>query len=285
MHRGVNMQAIRTTDFIEVPGLHTDYIIPSLVPRTGRIALYGIPKKGKSFLAFQLAQAVSDGGLFITRQVVYPGPVLYMQFDTPPALWQERLIVLSNAQQPIDGKHGLFVIHPATQPKRVNILDGSTLTHIHSMISHVQPVLIVVDVLASIHRMDENRAGDMKLVVDRLTGLASGRALLIVHHTAKPNLAPGAGEHTPSSAGRGSSYLGGEVDANWLLKGAGPTQARLSVESRFASPMDDIPLTQTKCGIWVVSSPHHTVAKPLKTDVAKLQQAANANLKASEPIS
>jgi RecA-family ATPase len=278
------MQAIRTTDFIEVPGLHTDYIIPSLVPRTGRIALYGIPKKGKSFLAFQLAQAVSDGGMFIGRQVTNAGPVLYMQFDTPPALWQERLTVLHKAEQPIDGKHGLFVIHPSTQPKRVNILDGNTLNHIHSMISHTQPVLIVVDVLASIHRMDENRAGDMKLVVDRLTGLATGRALLIVHHTAKPNLAPGAGEHTPSSSGRGSSYLGGEVDANWLLKGAGQSQARLSVESRFAPPMDDVHLTQNKCGIWVVSSPHHTVAKPLKINVAKLQQEALGRLKQPEPI-
>ena len=128
------------------------------------------------------------------------------------------------------------------------------------MVMAVLPALVIVDVLHSVHHLKENDAEDMQQVVGRLTTLFAGRALLLVHHTAKPNLAPGASQQRASTAGRGSSYLGGEMDANWLLKVREhredesiedtPRRGRLEIEARFATPFDDIPLIQAKNGLW-----------------------------------
>ena len=91
----------------------------------------------------------------------------------------------------------------------------------------------------------------MKLIVERLNHLSSNRALLVVHHTAKPSMMPGAGTPTPSQAGRGSGYLGGEMDANWLLSSHRDNR-RLEIESRFAAELPPIAILQDKLGLWRV---------------------------------
>ena len=243
------MKAISATDFLRLDGLRTDYIIPDLLPEVGRIALYGVAKKGKSFLALQLAFAVCQGIPFLGHDVIKPGPVLYLQFDTPPELWQARLLKLQQAGIAIPDN--LYVLHPATQPRRANLLDGTQARAVHDMLMAHLPALVIVDVLASIHHLKENEADDMKQIIGRLNTLFQGRAYLLVHHTSKPNLQPGAGHHSPSSAGRGSSYLGGEMDANWLLTSPSEGQGRLAIEARFAAHTDPIHLVQTSSGLWV----------------------------------
>ena len=248
------MKAISATDFLRLDGLKRDYIIPGMVPEVGRIALCGVPKRGKSFLALQLALSVCQGIPFLGFPVVKPGPVLYLQFDTPPEMWQERLIKLRDAGQAIPDN--LYTPHPSTMPRRVNILDGGHLRALHDMITTTLPALVIVDVLRSIHHLSENESEHMQQVVSRLSTLCQGRALLIVHHTSKPNLAPGAGEQSPSLAGRGSSYLGGEMDANWLLRGRHEGKGVLAIEARFAAPCEEISLQQTDTGLWVKTLPN-----------------------------
>lgn len=242
------MKPIRFSDFVRLEGLKRDYLIPGLVPEAGRIALYGVAKRGKSFLALQLALAVAQGTPFLDIPVKKSGPVLYLQFDTPPELWQERLIKLRDSGVNISGD--LYAIHPSTQPRRVNLLHGHQVGEIHDMITATLPVLVIIDVLAKVHSLDENAERDMKPVIDRLSTLCAGRALLIVHHTAKPNLMPGASQQSASTAGRGSSYLGGEVDANWLLKVRQRGTGALEIEARFAAAAEDIKLTQGSNGLW-----------------------------------
>ena len=249
----LSVKAISATDFLRLEGLKTDYIIPNMLPEVGRVALYGVAKRGKSFLALQMAFAVCQGIPFLGYEVTKPGPVLYLQFDTPPELWQERLQKLHAAQVSIPDN--LYMVHPSTQPRRVNVLDGHQARQIHDMIMATLPALVVVDVLSKVHRLNENEATDMKPVIDHLSTLCAGRAMLIVHHTAKPNLAPGAGQQTASNAGRGSSYLGGEVDANWLLKVKQRGRAALEIEARFAAPSEDIGLVQNEHGLWLKTVP------------------------------
>ena len=248
------MKAISATDFLRLEGLKTDYIIPQLLPEVGRVALYGVAKRGKSFLALQMAFSVCQGIPFLGYEVTKPGPVLYLQFDTPPELWQERLAKLRDASTAIP--NNLYFVHPSTQPRRVNVLDGHQAREIHDMITATLPALVIIDVLSKVHRLNENEATDMKPVIDHLSTLCAGRAMLIVHHTAKPNMAPGAGQQTASNAGRGSSYLGGEVDANWLLKVKQRGRAALEIEARFAAPSEDISLVQNEHGLWLKALPN-----------------------------
>lgn len=243
------VKAISATDFLLLDNLTTDYIIPNLLPEVGRVGLYGVAKRGKSFLALQLAMSVCQGIPFLGQEVVKPGPVLYLQFDTPPALWKDRLLKLKNAGIAIPDN--LYFMRPDTQPRRANFLDGHQAHQVHDMVMQTLPCLVVVDVLASIHHLRENEADDMKQIVGRLNTLFQGRAYLIVHHTAKPNMQPGAGQQTASTAGRGSGYLGGEMDANWLLTSPAKGQGRLAIESRFAGQTDDTHLVQNGVGLWV----------------------------------
>lgn len=246
------MKAIRVKDFVRLEGLKREYIIPNMLPQVGRIALCGVAKHGKSFLALQLAMSVSQGRPFLGFAVTHPGPVLYLQFDTPAELWQERVASLEAAGMlvdPDDG-HGLYVIHPSTQPRSVNILSGHDARAIYDMIMSTLPVLVVVDVLRSVHRLSENESEHMQQVVGHLTTVCANRAMLLVHHTGKPSTDPKAVRRSPSTAGRGSSYLGGEMDANWLLHGSAKGHATLEIEARFAAPDEGIRLVQNSVGLW-----------------------------------
>ena len=259
------MKSISATEFLRLDGLRTEYIIPNMLPEVGRLALYGVAKKGKSFLALQLAFAVCQGIPFLGHEVAKPGPVLYLQFDTPPELWQDRLKKLHEAGVSIPDN--LYVLHPSTQPRRANLLDGGHAHAIHDILMARLPALVIVDVLASIHHLKENEADDMKQVIGRLNVLFQGRAYMIVHHTSKPNLQPGAGQHSPSSAGRGSSYLGGEMDANWLLTSQSEGQGKLTIEARFAAPDKPIHLIQASHGLWMQAAASK-LGRPAKAKTA-----------------
>ena len=246
------VKAIRVKDFVRLEGLKREYIIPLILPQVGRIALCGVAKHGKSFLALQLAMSVSQGRPFLGFAVTHPGPVLYLQLDTPAELWQERVASLEQAGILVDpdDSHGLYVIHPSTQPRSVNILSGHDARNIHDMITATLPVLVVVDVLRSVHRLSENESEHMQQVIGHLSTVCQGRSLLIVHHTGKPSTDPKAVRRSPSTAGRGSSYLGGEMDANWLLHGSSRGHASLEIEARFAAPDEPIRLVQNSVGLW-----------------------------------
>jgi hypothetical protein len=138
-----------------------------------------------------------------------------------------------------------------------------------------QPVLIVIDVLSSIHHENENQMMDMSRVLDAVSHLARNRALLIVHHTAKPNLMPGAGQHSPSSAGRGSNYLGTVMEGNWLLKRSNRLQATLEMESRISATPDPINLTQSLTGLWLAVTKGQQ-GRPKSTGRIRAQEIINA---------
>lgn len=65
------------------------WIVPQCLPE-GLIILAGKPKVGKSWLALQLAQAVSTGGE-ILGQTVDPGRVLYLALEDPPRRLADRM--------------------------------------------------------------------------------------------------------------------------------------------------------------------------------------------------
>ena len=70
------------------------WIVKHLIPAGGLVTLYGKPKCGKSFFALGLAASVSDGHpwfLMPEFTVDVPGPVVFLQLDTPPSIWTEYI--------------------------------------------------------------------------------------------------------------------------------------------------------------------------------------------------
>jgi hypothetical protein len=73
-----------TTDFQKPP-----FVVAELLP-AGLTMLGGRPKVGKSWLALQLVQAVSTGGMFL-GQTVERGRCLYLALEDPPWRLAERM--------------------------------------------------------------------------------------------------------------------------------------------------------------------------------------------------
>jgi len=246
---------VRANDFVLIPNLSIAEIIPDFLPVGGKVALNGAPKVGKSFLALQMAQAVADGSTFLGKPVTVPGPVMYFQLDTPPGLWKKRLLDIQNHGFLIDGQHGLYFSDPFDRhtPNRVDIFNTNHFNWMADQIAAVNPILIVLDVLAKMHTRNENLQQDMAEIFAAIDHLRAYRAVLIVGHTAKPNLMPGAGSQTPSMAGRGSSFQGGDTDQNILLRRTQRGCGALEWEGRLGASQAPLALSQEPCGIWVAT--------------------------------
>ena len=170
-----------------------------------------------------MAQAIATGGEFF-GQIAVKSNVLYLQFDTPPDIWYERIQDLLGAG--IDLSPNIYMIDSKDHRMGFNIMLPDGQAEIRDLLLQVDPKVVIIDVLRKIHNRKENESEEMKAVWDVLNGLFKGRCLFVIHHTGKLN--PEHGRPTAGHAGRGSSFIGGEVDASWLL-----LHGLLSIESRF----------------------------------------------------
>src|SRR5262249_12332470 len=62
------------------PGIRSDHLVDGLIPRSGIVAVWGPPKSGKSFWAFDLAMHIALGWPYRDRRVEQ-GPVAYLAFE------------------------------------------------------------------------------------------------------------------------------------------------------------------------------------------------------------
>lgn len=254
--------------YIANPRRKRPYLIPGLVPGTGRIQLCGGPRAGKSFLAYELALAVAQGTEFLGFKVSRAGPVLYLQYDTPPDLWDDRLCLLKESGVDISGPVYFVEEDDPEAIPRCNIMEVGDRAVLRRYIEEIKPVLVVVDVLRKVHNLKENDSDSMKHVFDYLNAVTTGRALLVLHHTIKSSTDPKAITRRPSEAGRGSSFVGGEVDANWLLSRDG----RLDIEARFAKDDLHYILSRKANGFWNWRKPGFTAGRPAKEAYSKAEE-------------
>lgn len=235
------MRSISLAEYRTLPSLDIEYLISRMLPKPGRVIITGPPKAGKSFLALQIALAVAQGQSHFLGRPIKKGKVLYLQFDTPDALWKERLDDLAVAG--IDLTGDFHLIHPDDAMHRVDIREAETRRKIESLLLEVKPDLVVVDVLRKIHDAQENDSTEMKQVFDIINVMFAGYALLMLHHT--PKLNPEFGRPRPSNALRGSSFIGGEVEAIWLL-----FNGLLTIESRIDEEFETRAVRDPRSGLW-----------------------------------
>jgi len=203
--------------------------------------LGGEPKCCKSFLALDVAVSVASGAACLRQfPVRRAGPVLLFPAEDSLAVVRQRLAgIAAAAQVPFDSLPVEVITAPAlrldTPADRLRLSDT---------VQQLRPLLLILDPLIRLHRVDENDATQVAALLSYLRELQRQfqLAVMLVHHARKDSHAS-----RPGQALRGSSELHGWGDSNLYLRRKG-AQLTLSTEHRAAPGQDHIPLQLIQTG-------------------------------------
>lgn len=248
------LPVVRVADVVDGPSL-PPWLVASLWARAGVGILGGPPKSFKSWLALEMALAVSSGapclGLFAVGD---PGAVLvYMAEDAAPVV-KARLAGICRHRGldlralPVD-----LITAPVLRLDR-----GRDQERLRVAVRERAPRLLVLDPFVRLHRIDENDAGQVSALLGYLRELqrAHDLAVLVVHH-ARKNGAAG----QPGQSLRGSGDFFAWADSLLYVR-RHRGQIVLAVEHRGAPAPDPLPLALVGD-----SDPHlEVVTEPLHDD-------------------
>jgi hypothetical protein len=210
--------------------------------------LYGDPKVGKSYAALQLAEAISNGDHWLGFGT-NAGKVVYLQFDTPRNVWQERV---SDLQK----KSGAFV----TPFHYIRLRDA---------LQAISPALVIFDTLRESHSSDENDSTQMQEAVSALVACCQPAALCLISHARKPVQDQ---DFTLMGDNRGSSYVVGRMDAIVRFTKKSCRVAGRSIEEH------SIDLERLDNGFWAESSEgdYHILSVVLDPQFTSIKAAAES---------
>lgn len=257
----------------------TQWLVEQLWSEQAVGILGGEPKCCKSFLALDVAVSVASGAACLRQfPVRRSGPVLLFPAEDSLAVVRQRLQgIAAAAQVPFASLPVQVITAPALRLDTPT--DRQRLSH---TVQQQRPVLLILDPLIRLHRVDENDATQIAALLSYLRQLQRQfqLAVLLVHHARKDSHST-----RPGQALRGSSELHGWGDSNLYLRRKG-SQLTLSTEHRAAPGRDHIPLQLTEAGsALALSVLEPTVAQPNTppTPVGRVRQAL-AQLQEPIPI-
>ncbi|HYK89797.1 MAG TPA: AAA family ATPase [Acidobacteriota bacterium] len=188
-----------------------------LYPRS-RLGLTGPGKKGKSMLVQNMILSLA-AGIPVLGQFPIPlsRRVVYIQSEVSPHAMQDRL------KKMIDSRGGEDLrFHSATLVNAPNLKIDSKEGYraIEMILEQSKAEVAVFDPLYRLHVADENRANEMRAVIDLFDRLIEkfGIALIAVHHHGKQT--EGRDE---SQFSRGSSVFTDWIDTQLIFRGQGET--------------------------------------------------------------
>lgn len=207
------------------------FLIDGILARGNLAMLGGRPKSGKSWLAFQLAQAIDTGLPFLGKATTKTN-VLYMALEDGDQRIHERLHIRRWIPQNV---HFLFSALPLDDGKGNT---GTGFERITNTATSFNIGLVIIDTLRSSMsgHVDESDNAGMAAILNPLANFAHDKkvAILINHHTTK-----GATDDVFNSF-RGASSIRGAYDLGAILERKNKeAEATLKFESRDAE-IDDM---------------------------------------------
>ncbi|MCH7888327.1 MAG: AAA family ATPase [Proteobacteria bacterium] len=181
------------------------YLVKGLIPRGGLTVVWGPPKCGKSYWAFDVAMHIALGWDYRDRRV-HQGPVVYVAcegangFRARVEAFRQRHLAEQTDNVP-------FYLIPATLDL---VGDAAELIdQINGTLSEQQPVAVVIDTLNRSLRGSESSDEDMSAYIKAADAVreAFGCAVIIIHHCGHEASRP-----------RGHTSLTGAVDAQLAVK-------------------------------------------------------------------
>jgi hypothetical protein len=235
----VNALPVQRASQLECNGPQTQWLVEELWTDQAVGILGGEPKCCKSFLALDVAVSVASGAACLRQfPVRRRGPVLLFPAEDSLAVVRQRLAgIAAAAQVPFDSLPVEVITAPA-----LRLDTPADRARLQETVQELRPVLLILDPLIRLHRVDENDASQIAGLLSYLRELQRqfGLAVMVVHHARKDSQGS-----RPGQALRGSSELHGWGDSNLYMRRKGP-QLTLSTEHRAAPGRDHIPLQLTQ---------------------------------------
>ena len=237
----MNPLPVQRASQLECHGPQTQWLVEELWTEQAVGILGGEPKCCKSFLALDLAVSVASGAAALRQfPVRRRGPVLlFPAEDSLPVVRQRLEGIAAAAQVPFASLPVQVITAPSLRLDLAT--DRERLAH---TVQQQRPVLLILDPLIRLHRVDENDATQIAALLSYLRELQRKfqLAVLLVHHARKDSQSS-----RPGQALRGSSELHGWGDSNLYMRRKG-SQLTLSTEHRAAPSRDHIPLQLAQSG-------------------------------------
>lgn len=160
------------------------WVVPGALPE-GLIILAGKPKLGKSWLALQLAQAVSTGGIFLNAEID-TGRVLYLALEDPPRRLKERM----NKQRWVETAQADFMVLGSFD-NQIGDLGNGGGEILAQQIRLRKYRLVIIDTFSRSISGDQKDHEIMTAAMDPLQEIAHSHhcaVMMIDHHTKAKNL-------------------------------------------------------------------------------------------------
>jgi hypothetical protein len=222
-------------------GPQTQWLVEGLWSDQAVGILGGEPKCCKSFLALDIALSVACGAACLRQfPVRRTGKVLIFPAEDSLSVVRQRLQGIACAAQ-VDFEALPVEVITAPSLRLDTPADRQRLTQ---TVQEHQPILLILDPLIRLHRVDENDASQIGALLSFLRELQRqfNLAVMLVHHARKDS-----NSSRPGQALRGSSELHGWGDSNLYMRRKGALLT-LTTEHRAAPSQEHIPLQLTQAG-------------------------------------
>ena len=205
------------------------WFVEGLLPSKSLFTVIGNPKLGKSWVGLDLAVTTACGGKWLGRELLTPGPVIYL-------LGEGHLSMMAKRVNQLLAGRGLTLASLGDRlhfiPVHVNAEDRETQLELNALVRGIEPVLVVFDPLARfLESADENSARDLRPLINwwyHELVRECGASLCVVHHTTKDG-----------KTARGSGDLLGMGEVDFRLSGqAGSGQFQVNVTPRNTDAVD-----------------------------------------------
>ena len=219
------------------------FLLDAVLSRGTLAMLGGRPKSGKSWLAFQLAQAIDTGLPFLGKPTTKT-KVLYLCLEDGERRIHERLHIRKWKPQ---NTHFVFSSLPLDNEKGGGI--GAGFEQLANEVKSLDAGLIIIDTLRSAisGHVDESDNAGMAAILNPLANFAheNNRAILVTHHTTKAT-----SSEDVFNSFRGASSIRGAYDLGVILERKNKeAEATLKFESRD-SEIEDMTISFNPAQGW-----------------------------------
>lgn len=274
----MNPLPVQRASQLSTAGPQTQWLIQGLWSDQAVGILGGEPKCCKSFLALDVAVSVASGAACLRQfPVCRTGRVLLFPAEDSLAIVRQRLEGIASAA---GASFPSLPVEVITAPS-LRLDTAVDRQRLADTVQNLKPILLILDPLIRLHRVDENDASQIGALLSYLRELQRQfqMAVILVHHARKDS-----NSSRPGQALRGSSELHGWGDSNLYMRRKG-SQLTLSTEHRAAPSQDHIPLQLTQSGsaLALAVLPEQLASRP-RAEPTPVERVRAALAQLQEPV-